>query len=107
MIAAEKNNRLVICLKPDIILRAGSLHDDICKVLGGYSGKDVAFDISDLNMLDDLSLTTIMKLVDKYSQKGYRFYMLDPVKEVLKNLVYKDVLSKVSIEFTDYKGPCE
>ncbi len=92
-------NRLVILLEDTVFLGNGSLYDEISSMILKHNIKKIAFDLSSLDYIDDLSMNTIIKLIERYTLKGYSFSFLNPGKTLLKSIVFKDITSRVMMEF--------
>ncbi|HDP80219.1 MAG TPA: hypothetical protein ENN21_05185 [Spirochaetes bacterium] len=66
-------NRLVIIIEDDVVLNSVSLYDAVVDALTRAPTKRIAIDLSRLEHLDDLNITMLMRIIDRFSPRGTHF----------------------------------
>ena len=66
-------NRLVIIIEDDVVLNSVSLYDAVVDALTRAPTKRIAIDLSRLEHLDDLNITMLMRILDRFSPRCTHF----------------------------------
>ncbi|HSV97866.1 MAG TPA: STAS domain-containing protein [Spirochaetota bacterium] len=88
-----------------IVLNNESFYDELASVVKKSDRRHVVLDFSRVEIIDDCGLQAVTRLVERYGRKGYSFALRNPRRAILKLLVFRDMVDRIDIRFTDDYRP--
>ncbi len=103
----ETSDKSTVTIELDeaIVLNNESFYDELASVVKRSEKRHVVLDFSNVDIIDDCGLQAITKLVERYGRKGYSFALCNPRRAILKLLVFRDMVDRIDVRFTDDYHP--
>ncbi len=94
-------NAFTIELDEAIVLNNGSYYDELAEKLKKGARRHIVLDFSRVDIIDDCGLQAIIRLVERYGRRGYTFTLSNPGRSMLKLLVFRDMVDRIDVRFTE------
>lgn len=96
---------LTIELDEAIVLNNEAFYDELAALVKKSGRRHVVLDFSGVSIIDDCGLQAVTRLVERYGRKGYSFSLRNPRRPILKLLVFRDMVDRIDVRFTDEYRP--